>query len=89
MPRKSDKKSGKVQLHVEIDVDLKRKFDSLGIKMSVWLPQIMEDEIYIQNEVRKQVRQQRRAIRLMGSQGVTESSDQSHPDHSKIQSSEQ
>ncbi len=81
----TDKKD-EVDVHAKVHTELRDGFKQTGLNFSVWLPNAMEDEVYLQNELRKL---KRNAVHQMSSHGVSESPDQSHPDQKQTDTKKQ
>jgi len=78
--------TNEIDVHAKVSRQLREEFEATGLKVTVWLPKAMEDEIYLQNELRKL---KRNAVHQMGSQGVSESPGQSHPDQKQTDTKKQ
>ena len=76
-----------VDVHTIIPVKLRDEFNATGLRYSIWIQKAMEDEIYLQNELRKL---KRNAVHQMGSyEEVSDTPVQPHPVPIKSQTEEQ
>lgn len=77
----------------KIPANLNKEFHEVGLNFQVWLLTAMGNAVYLQRKlnelIRSSVEELKGSTHQMGSKEVSDTSDQSHPDHSKGRLTEQ